>query len=425
MRFELFVALRYLFARRKQAFIYVISAMSVLGVAIGVAALVVVLGVYNGFTTDIRDKILGANAHIIVSGPLGALTAPPSGSGSSPEDGASGITGVLRRIDATPGVVGSTPFLYAEGMLSSPSGVKGVVLRGIDPHTAPSVLSMLDDLTSGSVDKLTPSTEGAPPGVLVGKELAQRLGLAVGSRVNLLSPSGQKTTAGFQPRIRPFRVAGVFRTGMFEYDSSLGFISLAAARDLLGLPADQISGIEVTVKDVYKADTVAAALQKELGPLASVRTWMDMNANLFAALKLEKIGMFILLAMVVLIGSFSIVTTLVMLVMEKTHDIAILMSMGATKGMIRRIFMLQGTIIGVVGTLLGYVLGIGLALLLQRYQFIKLPPGVYTLDHLPILLEWGDIAIIGLSAMLLCFLATIYPARQASSPEPAEALRFE
>lgn len=425
MRFELFVALRYLFARRKQAFIYVISAMSVLGVAIGVAALVVVLGVYNGFTTDIRDKILGANAHIIVSGPLGALTAPPSGPGSSPEDGASGITGVLRRIDATPGVVGSTPFLYAEGMLSSPSGVKGVVLRGIDPHTAPSVLSMLDDLTSGSVDKLTPSTEGAPPGVLVGKELAQRLGLAVGSRVNLLSPSGQKTTAGFQPRIRPFRVAGVFRTGMFEYDSSLGFISLAAARDLLGLPADQISGIEVTVKDVYKADTVAAALQKELGPLASVRTWMDMNANLFAALKLEKIGMFILLAMVVLIGSFSIVTTLVMLVMEKTHDIAILMSMGATKGMIRRIFMLQGTIIGVVGTLLGYVLGIGLALLLQRYQFIKLPPGVYTLDHLPILLEWGDIAIIGLSAMLLCFLATIYPARQASSLEPAEALRFE
>ena len=231
------------------------------------------------------------------------------------------------------------------------------------------------------------------------KELAQRLGLVVGSRVNLLSPSGQKPTAGFQPRIRPYKVAGIFQTGMFEYDSSLGFISLAAARDLLGLPSDQISGIEVTVKDVYKADTVAAALQKELGPLASVRTWMDMNANLFAALKLEKIGMFILLAMVVLIGSFSIVTTLVMLVMEKTHDIAILMSMGATKGMFRRIFMLLGTIIGVVGTLLVYVLGIGLALLLQRYQFIKLPPGVYTLDHLPILLNWVDIVVVGVSAM--------------------------
>ena len=220
-------------------------------------------------------------------------------------------------------------------------------------------------------------------------------------------------------------MAGIFQTGMVEYDSSLGFISLAAGRDLLGLPPEQISGIEVTVKDVYKADKVAAELQEELGPLASVRTWMDMNANLFAALKLEKIGMFILLAMVVLIGSFSIVTTLVMLVMEKTHDIAILMSMGATKGMIRRIFMLQGTIIGVVGTLLGYVLGIGLALLLQRYQFIKLPPGVYTLDHLPILLDWVDIVVVGVSAMTLCFLATIYPARQASSLEPAEALRYE
>ena len=420
MRFELFVALRYLFARRKQAFIYIISAMSVLGVAIGVAALVVVLGVYNGFTTDIRDKILGANAHIIVSGPLAALTAPPSDAdfekmrgGEAPE--LSGMAAVLRRINATPGVIGSTPFLYAEGMLSSPRGVKGVVLRGIDPKTAPDVLTMLDNLSSGSVADLNASVEGAPPGVLIGKELAQR-------RVNLLSPSGQKTTAGFQPRIRPYKVAGIFQTGMFEYDSSLGFISLAAARDLLGLPSDQISGIEVTVKDVYKADTVAAALQKELGPLASVRTWMDMNANLFAALKLEKIGMFILLAMVVLIGSFSIVTTLVMLVMEKTHDIAILG--GLVVGLILG-NPVQGTIIGVVGTLLGYVLGIGLALLLQRYQFIKLPPGVYTLDHLPILLNWVDIVVVGVSAMTLCFLATIYPARQASSLEPAEALRFE
>ena len=428
MRFELFVALRYLFARRKQAFIYIISAMSVLGVAIGVAALVVVLGVYNGFTTDIRDKILGANAHIIITGPIAALTASPTAADrerGGVASGLSGIDAVLKRITSVSGVVGATPFLYAEGMLSSPKGVKGVVIRGIDPGTAPSVLSMLDNLPVGSVNELAPKAEGAPPGVLVGNELAKRLGLMLGSRVNLLSPSGQKSTAGFQPRIRPYRVAGIFQTGMFEYDSSLGFVSLEAGRDLLGLPADQISGIEVTVKDVYKADTVAAALQKNLGPLASVRTWMDMNANLFAALKLEKIGMFILLAMVVLIGSFSIVTTLVMLVMEKTHDIAILMSMGATKGMIRGIFMLQGTIIGVVGTLLGYVLGIGLALLLQRYQFIKLPPGVYTLDHLPILLNWVDIVVVGISAMTLCFLATIYPARQASSLEPAEALRFE
>ena len=422
MQFELLVALRYLFARRKQAFIYIISTMSVLGVALGVAALVVVLGVYNGFTTDIRDKILGANAHIIVSGPMSGLLARATDAGGSPEQG---LQAVLQKILQTPGVTGATPFIYAEGMLSSPYGVKGTIIRGIDPKTAPSAISMLSSLTSGDTAGLTPKVEGAPPGVLIGKELAERLGLTTGSRVNLLSPAGQKTAAGFQPRIRPYRVAGTFHTGMFEYDSSLVFVSLEGARDLMGLPEDRISGIEVTVKDVYKAGDVAEKIQTELGPTVAVRTWMDMNANLFAALKLEKIGMFIVLAMVVLVGSFSIVTTLVMLVMEKTRDIAILMSMGATRGMIRRIFMLQGTIIGIVGTSIGYVLGVAVALLLQRYQFIKLPPGVYTMDHLPILLNWTDTAIIGIAAMTLCFLATIYPARQAAKLEPAEALRYE
>ncbi|MEE0815415.1 MAG: FtsX-like permease family protein, partial [Desulfovibrio fairfieldensis] len=201
--------------------------------------------------------------------------------------------------------------------------------------------------------------------------------------------------------------------------------TLNAARDVLGLPPGFLSGIEITVRDVFKADQVAARLSTELGSPFYVRTWMEMNANLFAALKLEKVGMFILLAMVVLIGSFSIVTTLVMLVMEKTRDIAIMMSMGATRGMIRRIFMLQGTIIGVIGTLLGYVFGLSLGWLLKRYQFIKLPENVYTLDHLPIIITVSDVLIVGASAMLLCFLATLYPARQAARLEPAEALRYE
>lgn len=409
MSFELFVALRYLFSRRKQTFIYIISLMSILGVALGVGALVVVLGVYNGFTTDIRDKILGANAHAIV------MSRVPS----QLDD----YEPLLEKIRATPRVIGATPFLYTEVMLSSSHGVKGLVLRGIDPVSAPEVLGILSDMTAGSAAAL--AEQGDVPGLIIGEELARRLGLGVGSRLNLLSPSGQKTSTGFAPRIRPFEVVGIFKTGMFEYDSSLGFISLSAARDVLGLPQNRISGIEVTVKDVYTADTVAKALAEKLGPPFHVRHWMEMNANLFAALKLEKLGMFIILAMVVLIGSFSIVTTLVMLVMEKTRDIAILMSMGATRGMIRRIFMLQGTIIGIIGTLLGYALGIGFAALLRRYQFIKLPQGVYTMDHLPVLLSWPDIAIVGGSAMLLCFLATIYPARQAARLEPAEALRYE
>ncbi len=406
--FELFIALRYLFSRRKQTFIYVISLMSILGVALGVGALVVVLGVYNGFSTDMRDKILGANAHAIVMSRLPAtLTDEP---------------GLLKRITSVPGVTGGTPFLYSEVMLSSAGGVKGLVLRGIDPATAPGVLSMLQKLEDGSVAAL--ATSGTP-GIIIGQELSRRLGLVVGDRVNLLSPSGKKGAAGFQPRIVPFEVVGVFRCGLFEYDTSLAFVTLPAARDVLGLPEGRVTGIELTVEDVYAADKVGMAVEQKLGEPFYVRNWMEMNANLFAALKLEKVGMFILLTIVVLIGSFSIVTSLVMLVMEKTRDIAILISMGATRGAIRRIFMLQGTIIGAIGTVLGYVLGLAVALLLQKYQFIELPKGVYTMDHLPVLLTWTDNIIIGVSAMALCFLATIYPARQAARLEPAEALRYE
>ena len=409
MSFEFFVARRYLFSHRKQAFIYVISLMSIIGVALGVAALVVVLGVYNGLTTDMRDKILGANAHGIV------LSYIPDAFGKNP-----GLRdGILR----TPGVTVATPFIYTEVMLSSGDGVKGLMLRGVDPRTAPGVLSMLKAIKKGSINGL--ETGDGTPGIIIGEELAKHIGLGMGSRVNLLSPSGEKTTAGFQPRIRPFEVAGIFKTGMYEYDSSLAFVTLDAARELLGLDPGFLSGIEITVDDVYRADEITKELTDNIGNPFYARSWMDMNANLFAALKLEKIGMFILLIMVVLIGSFSIVATLVMLVMEKTRDIAVMMSMGATRKMIRRIFMYQGTIIGFVGTMLGYALGLTVGYLLKRYQFIKLPENVYTLDHLPIIITVPDVLIIGGAAMLLCFLSTLYPARQASRLKPADALRYE
>ena len=409
MSFEFFVARRYLFSHRKQAFIYVISLMSIIGVALGVAALVVVLGVYNGLTTDMRDKILGANAHGIV------LSYIPDAFGKNP--------GLRDEILRTPGVTGATPFIYTEVMLSSGDGVKGLMLRGVDPRTAPGVLSMLKAIKKGSINGL--ETGDGTPGIIIGEELAKHIGLGMGSRVNLLSPSGEKTTAGFQPRIRPFEVAGIFKTGMYEYDSSLAFVTLDAARELLGLDPGFLSGIEITVDDVYRADEITKELTDNIGNPFYARSWMDMNANLFAALKLEKIGMFILLIMVVLIGSFSIVATLVMLVMEKTRDIAVMMSMGATRKMIRRIFMYQGTIIGFVGTMLGYALGLTVGYLLKRYQFIKLPENVYTLDHLPIIITVPDVLIIGGAAMLLCFLSTLYPARQASRLKPADALRSE
>ena len=408
MRFESFVALRYLFSRRKQTFIYIISLMSILGVGLGVGALVVVLGVYNGLTTDMRDKILGANAHAIV------MAHTPNAFEHAPD--------VAERAREARHVTGATPFIYSEVMLSSGRGVKGIILRGIDPQTAAPVVTMLQRLRAGSVADL--AQEGTP-GIIIGDELAGRLGLIVGSRVNMLSSSGESGASGFKPRIRPFVVRGIFKTGMYEYDSSLAFVTLAAARDTLGLPDGFLTGVEITVDDLFAADKIAAELGETLGYPFYVRHWMEMNANLFAALKLEKIGMFILLTMVVLIGSFSIVTSLVMLVMEKTRDIAILMSMGATRRTIRRIFMLQGTIIGFIGTMLGYAMGLSLGWALKRYQFIKLPENVYTLDHLPIIITWSDVLIIGASAMLLCFLATLYPARQASRLEPAEALRYE
>ena len=248
MSFELFVALRYLFSRRKQTFIYIISIMSILGVAIGVGALVVVLGVYNGLTTDMRDKILGANAHAIV------MSYIPSAFENRSD--------ILDRVRSVKGVTGATPFIYTEVMLSAGGGVKGVVLRGIDPQSAPSVLSMLRQMRSGSAADL--EREGTP-GLIIGEELAKRLGLGMGSRVNLLSPSGQKTTSGYAPRVRPFEVVGIFKTGMFEYDSSLGFVTLGASRDVLGLPENYLSGVELTVDDVYKADKISTLVSTELG----------------------------------------------------------------------------------------------------------------------------------------------------------------
>ncbi len=409
MKFELFVALRYLFTLRRNNFISVISLFAVCGVAIGVAALIVVIGVMNGFSTDLRDKILGVNAHIIVTAYDGTL------------DNYHHMTDKIEKVS---GVTGVTPFIYSEVMLSSGGGVKGVVLRGVDAETAKGVLSLPGDMVSGNVDCLTKDSK--LPEIVIGTQLAKRLGLVVGDTVNLLSPSGKRSAAGFTPKVRVFRVGGVFRTGMFEYDSSLAYISNKAAQKLLGFKRDFVSGLEIRLADVYAVDKIGKVLDKELsGYPVQIRNWQQMNANLFAALKLEKTAMFIILAMIVMVGSFSIITTLVMLVMQKTKDIAVLMSMGATSGSIRKIFMLQGTLIGLIGTTCGYLIGVPVALLLKKYQFIKLPSNVYPVDYLPVRMDLLDLTMIGVAAFLLCFLATLYPARQAAALEPAQALRYE
>jgi lipoprotein-releasing system permease protein len=327
-------------------------------------------------------------------------------------------------IRAVPGVSGATPFIYTELMLSTHSGVKGVILRGIEPQSAVHVLGALDKLTEGSVDDL--AGQDGLPGIIVGQSLARKLGLFIGSRVNLLAPSGQTGATGFTPRVMAFRVAGIFAIGLLEYDSSMAFVSLDSARKLTGWPDNMITGMEIAVSDIYQAQQILERVVDALGAgKYHGQSWMSMNANLFAALKLEKAAMAIILTLVVLVGSFSIITALVMLVMEKTRDIAVMMSMGATRQSVKRIFIIQGIIIGLMGTALGNILGLSGCLLLKQYKFIELPRGVYSLDYLPVLLEWSDILFTGVCAMGLCFLATLYPAHQASKLEPVAALRQE
>ena len=414
MSYSLFIASRYLTSRSKRTFISIISFMSVLGVAIGVAALVIVMSVYNGVTEEMREKILGANPHVMVMATQAGAFGPEAARGEGE---------VIERIRETPGVVSATPFLYAEVLLSTPQGATGLVVRGIDPVSAGESMPLLHHLESGSVEDLV--RESGPAGMIVGHDLARRFNLRVGSRVNLMSPAGQRTTAGFVPKLRSFRVVGVFKSGMSDFDSRLAYVSLGAAQDLMGYPDGHVCGVEAFVKNPYDARDIARDVAERLGPPFYSRNWIDMNANLFVALQLERFGMFIVLLMVILVGSFSIITSLVMLVMEKTKDIAILMSMGATAAGVRRIFMFQGAIIRAVGTSIGYVLGIVLALLLKKYQFIELPPGVYMMDTLPVIIDPVDLLVIGAVSMLLCFVATIYPARQAARLVPAEALRYE
>lgn len=409
MSFESFIAKRYLLARQKQAFISIISMISILGVGLGVASLIVVVGVMHGFSSELRDKILGINAHMVAAVAGGAMHEYRT---------------AMKRVDAVPGVLGSTPFIYTEVMLSSARGVKGVVLRGVDPATADRVLALPKEMVAGTLADL--NAPGIFPGIIVGRELADRLGLTLGDTVNLMSPSGKESAAGFTPKVKTFSIRGLFRTGMYEYDSTLAYVSIPAAQELLGFKRDIVTGLELKVADVENVAALVPAAQAALGgPPVFLRTWIDMNGNLFKALRLEKTAMFVILVMIVLVGSFSIITTLVMLVMEKTRDIAILMSMGATSRSIRRIFMLQGSIIGLVGTTLGYVLGLSVAWSLEKYQFIKIPGDVYPMDHLPVRLDWPDMIVIGVTALALCFLATLYPARQAARLQPAEALRHE
>ncbi|WP_417911137.1 lipoprotein-releasing ABC transporter permease subunit [Candidatus Electronema sp. PJ] len=409
MSFERFVSFRYLRAKRKQKFISLISIISVLGVAVGVMALIVVLSVYTGFTEGLRDQIIGINAHILVQGFGSEIDNP---------------TLLKEQVEKVSGVAAATPYVYAQALITSGGQSSGIAIRGIDPSSAGKVINLETKMTSGTLADL--ATKNSLPAIVLGKEIANQLRVQAGSKIRLISPSGPLTPMGVMPKVQTCVVSGIFATGMYEYDSTMGFVNLDTARRLAGMEGvNSVHGIEVRVADIDQANLTAAALRKQLGPAYSARDWMQLNQNLFAALKLEKIGIFIALDLIILVAALNIISALVMVVMEKNKDIAILKSMGAKTGSIMRIFFYQGAVIGLSGTVLGVTLGLSLCAVLKRYKIIELPSNVYPMSTMPVKVVPMDVTIIAISAILITLAATLYPSWKASRIRPAEALTYE
>ena len=406
--YEWFISLRYLKAKHRQGFISLISLISVAGITVGVIALIVVLSVYSGFTEGLRDQILGVNSHIIVQRLGGSIEE---------------YSLIRDRVLSTKGVIGATPYLYSQTLISGSAGGNGVVLRGIDPETAPSVIKLSQQMKAGKVEDLLQPSTARVPNIILGKNLAQDLQVGVGDRVRLISPSGPLTPMGVIPKVKTCQVSGIFESGMFEYDSSLAYMSIANVQGFLG-SGDIVHGIEVKIEEkvLNQADRVAGDIIAKLGHGYVGKDWMSMNQNLFAAFKLEKIGMFICMTLIILVAALNIISALVMVVMEKGRDIAILKSMGATSASIMRIFFFQGMVIALAGTILGVAGGLGLCELLSRYQFIELPSNVYPMTTLPIKVLPLDVAIIAISSIIITLTATLYPSWKASQIQPAEVL---
>jgi lipoprotein-releasing system permease protein len=405
--FELHIAWRYLLAKRKQAFISLISLISMLGVAVGVTALVIALALMTGLQGELRDRILGSSAHVYVW----------------KQGGIADYHAEVAKLRQVPGVTGAAPAILGKALLRTGRADAFITFKGIDPALEGSVTDLARSVEQGALKGLVRTADGAAPGILIGTDLSRQIGAALGDDVTLTTPEGTLSPMGLIPRSRRFKVVGIFKLGLYEFDSSYGFVSLDTASAMLGKTQPDL--LELRVADIYRAPAVADRVTADLGDQYLTQDWADMNRSLFSALSLEKMAISITIGLIVMVAALNIIASLVLLVMEKSRDIAILKTMGASARSIMTIFMLQGLIIGVVGTTAGATLGYTLAYFLDRYRLIRIPTDVYQVSHVPFTVLPWDFAVVIASAIVICFVATLYPSRQAARLDPVQALRFE
>jgi lipoprotein-releasing system permease protein len=405
--FELHIAWRYLLAKRKQAFISLISLISMLGVAVGVTALVIALALMTGLQGELRDRILGSSAHVYVW----------------KQGGIADYHAEVAKLRQVPGVTGAAPAILGKALLRTGRADAFITFKGIDPALEGSVTDLARSVEQGALKGLVRTADGAAPGILIGTDLSRQIGAALGNDVTLTTPEGTLSPMGLIPRSRRFKVVGIFKLGLYEFDSSYGFVSLDTASAMLGKTQPDL--LELRVADIYRAPAVADRVTADLGDQYLTQDWADMNRSLFSALSLEKMAISITIGLIVMVAALNIIASLVLLVMEKSRDIAILKTMGASARSIMTIFMLQGLIIGLVGTTAGATLGYTLAYFLDRYRLIRIPTDVYQVSHVPFTVLPWDFAVVIASAIVICFVATLYPSRQAARLDPVQALRFE
>ncbi len=407
--YEIFVSLRYLKTKKRYGTVSLNTFISIAGVVIGVATSIITLSVMTGFQGYFRDKILSAIPHIIVMDYAGA--------------GIRDVKVLQEQVDHVLHVKATTPFTMNQAMLTSKDRVQGVVVRGIDPDTEGNVTNLGKNMVEGSLRDLERQNRKLP-GIVIGEDLARKFAAAVGDTITMVNPIGEETALGMVPKMRKFEIVGIFDAGMYDYNTAFAYTSLPEAQKFFGMP-DRVSGIEVRVDEIYHAGEISENIRNAVGYPYYTRNWVEMNKNFFSALKLEKIGMSLILVVIIIVASFNIIGTLTMIVMEKSREIAILKSMGASAKSIMRIFMFAGLVIGLVGTVIGAVIGYGAVMVITKTGMISLPRDVYQVSHLPLAITGLDVLFICLTALGISFLATLYPSWQGAKQDPVEVLRYE